>query len=66
MGDMACADVATTKAKIMATNLVIFSSVANICEAPALGWTGLLGSVALIGEAYVWVLGVRGAYPPVA
>ena len=46
---MACADVATANAKIMPTNLIILSSVVNLCEAPALGGTG--ASSLLIGQA---------------
>jgi hypothetical protein len=45
---VACADIATANAKITATNLIILSPVANLCEAPALV-TGASRELALIG-----------------
>ena len=45
---MAWADVATANAKTTATNLIILSSVANLCEAPALGVTGASRGLVLL------------------
>ena len=59
---MACADVAKANAKITATNLVILSSVANICEAPALGGPGLLASTFM--DRLRWWWGWEEAYSP--